>query len=125
MPKQAGQHTSWVCPKQHLALCIKAACSRNKTRVKVASIVERAVPGAVLPPAAPSYEIAILAVQKRLWAGYHGVGIASQAIAGPASTEESTAATLIILNFVIRTSSWFWKRESLSLAATAGSTLSF
>ena len=32
------------------------------TRVKVASIVERAVPSAVLPPAAPSYEIAILAV---------------------------------------------------------------
>src|ERR1700722_1945747 len=62
MPKQAGQHTSWVCPKQHLALCIKAAVSRNKTRVKVASIVERAVPSAVLPPAAPSYEIAILAV---------------------------------------------------------------
>ena len=68
---------------------------------------------------------ACLVAQKRLWAGYHGVGIASQAIAGPASTEESTAATLIILNFVIRTSSWFWKRESLSLAATAGSTLSF
>src|ERR1700733_13832387 len=62
MPTQAGQITSWVCPKQYLTLCIKAAFSRNITRVKVASIVERAVPSAVLPPAAPSYEIAVLAV---------------------------------------------------------------
>jgi hypothetical protein len=62
MPKQAGQITSWVCPKQHLALCIKAAFSRNITRVKVASIVERAVPTASLSPFAPSYVIAILAV---------------------------------------------------------------
>ena len=61
-PCQAGQITSWVCPKQYLALCIKAAFSRNITRVKIASIVERAVPSAVLSPAAPSYEIAILAV---------------------------------------------------------------
>ena len=54
--------SSWVCPKQYLALCIKAAFSRNITRVKVASIVERGVPSAVLPPAAPSYEIAIFAM---------------------------------------------------------------
>ena len=62
MPKQAGQITSWVCPKQYLALRIKAAFSRNITRVKVASIVERAVPTASLSPFAPSYVIAILAV---------------------------------------------------------------
>jgi hypothetical protein len=54
--------TSWVCPKQYLALCIKAAFSRNITRVKVASIVERGVPSALPPPAAPSCVIAILAV---------------------------------------------------------------
>ena len=62
MPKQAGQITSWVCPKQYLALCIKAAFSRNITRVKVASIVERAVPTASLPPFRPFDVIAIFAV---------------------------------------------------------------
>ena len=41
---------------------ITAAFSRNITRVKVASIVERAVPTASLPPFAPGYVIAILAV---------------------------------------------------------------
>ena len=62
MPKQVGQITSWVCPKPYVALCSKAAFWRNITRVEVTGIVERAVPSAVLPPAAPSYEIAILAV---------------------------------------------------------------
>jgi hypothetical protein len=62
MPKHTGQITSWVCPKQYLALCIKAAFSRNKMRVKVASIVERAVPTASLPPFRPFDIIAILAV---------------------------------------------------------------
>jgi hypothetical protein len=63
MPKQAGQITSWMRPKQYLALCIKAAFSRNITRVKVAGIVERAVPTAVPPPTAPSCVIAILAME--------------------------------------------------------------
>src|ERR1700739_131041 len=63
MPKRAGQIPSLVCPKQYLALCIKATFSRNITRVKVASIVERAVPTAVPPPAAPKCVIAILAVE--------------------------------------------------------------
>ena len=63
MPKQAGQMiTSWVCPKQYLALCIKAAFSRFITRVKVASIVERAVPTASLSPFRPRDVIAILAM---------------------------------------------------------------
>ena len=62
MPKQAGQITSRVRPKQYLALCIKAAFSRNITRVKVASVVERAVPTASLPPFRPFDVIAILAV---------------------------------------------------------------
>jgi hypothetical protein len=61
-PKKAGQITSWVRPKQYLALCIKAAFSRNITRVKVASVVERAVPTASLPPFRPFDVIAILAV---------------------------------------------------------------
>jgi hypothetical protein len=54
--------TSWVCPKQYLTLRIKAAFSRNITRVKVAGIVERAVPTASLPPFRPFDVIAILAV---------------------------------------------------------------
>jgi hypothetical protein len=59
----AGQMiTSWVCPKQYLALCIKAAFSRYKARVMPASIVERAVPTASLPPFRPFDIIAILAV---------------------------------------------------------------
>src|ERR1700722_7870588 len=62
MPKQAGQITSRVRPKQYLALCIKAAFSRNITRVKVASIVERAVPTASLSPFRPLDVIAIFAV---------------------------------------------------------------
>src|SRR5580692_8036955 len=53
---------SWVCPKQYLTLRIKAAFSRNITRVKVAGIVERAVPTASLPPFRPFDVIAILAV---------------------------------------------------------------
>src|ERR1700722_1559561 len=62
MPKQAEQITSLVCPKQYLALCIKAAFSRNITWIKIASIVERAVPTASLPPFRPFEVIAILAV---------------------------------------------------------------
>jgi hypothetical protein len=61
-PRKPETITSWVCPKQYLAPCIKAAFSRNITRVKVASVVERAVPTASLSPFAPSYVIAILAV---------------------------------------------------------------
>jgi hypothetical protein len=45
-----------------LAPRVTSAFSRNITRVKVASIVERAVPTASLSPFAPSYVIAILAV---------------------------------------------------------------
>jgi hypothetical protein len=59
---QAGQITSLVCPKQYLAPCIKAAFSRNITLIKVASIFERAVPTASLPPFRPFEVIAILAV---------------------------------------------------------------
>lgn len=52
--------TSWMCPKQYLALRIKAAFSRDKARVTPASIVERAVPSASLSPFAPGDVIAIL-----------------------------------------------------------------
>jgi hypothetical protein len=54
--------TSWVCPKQYLAARIEAAFSRYKARVTPASVVERAVPGASLPPFGPFDVIAILAV---------------------------------------------------------------
>ena len=54
--------TSWVCPKQYLALRIKAAFSRYKARVTPASIVERTVPTASLSPFRPFDVIAILAV---------------------------------------------------------------
>jgi hypothetical protein len=54
--------TSWVCPKQYLALYIKAAFSRYIVGVTPASIVELAVPTASPPPAAPGEIIAILAV---------------------------------------------------------------
>jgi hypothetical protein len=63
MPTQAGQMiASWVCPKQYLALYIKAAFSRYKAGVIPARIVERAVPGTALSPFAPGDIIAILAV---------------------------------------------------------------
>ena len=62
-PLQARQMiTSWVCPKQYLALCTKAAFSRHIARVTRACIVERAVPTASPPPSAPGDVIAILAV---------------------------------------------------------------
>jgi hypothetical protein len=53
---------SWVCPKQYLALRIKAAFSRYIAGVMPAGIVELAVPTASLPPLAPGDVIAILAV---------------------------------------------------------------
>src|ERR1700693_6169667 len=61
MPKQAGQTiTSWVCP---------AAFSRHIAWVMPASIVERAVPSAMLPPGTPCHVIAILAVGISCFAG--------------------------------------------------------
>jgi len=47
-----------------------------------------------------------LVAQKMLWAGWPGE-ITCRAIAGAASTEESTAAAPISLNFVMRSSRWF------------------
>ena len=62
-PLQARQMiASWVRPKKYLALCIKAAFSRYEARIMPASIVERAVPTASLPPFGPGDVIAILAV---------------------------------------------------------------
>lgn len=52
----------WMCPKQYLASRIKAAFSRYKARVMPASIVERAVPTASLPPFRPCDVIAVLTV---------------------------------------------------------------
>jgi hypothetical protein len=54
--------TSWVCPKQYLALCTKTAFCWYIARVTPACIVERAVPTASPPPSAPGDVIAILAV---------------------------------------------------------------
>jgi len=54
--------TSWVGPKQYLALRVKAAFAGYKARVEQASIVERAVPSASLSPFAPGDVIAVLAV---------------------------------------------------------------
>jgi len=60
---QAAQMvTSSVRPKQNLALLIEAAFSRYEGWVVKAGIVERAVPRTSLPPFAPGYVVAILAV---------------------------------------------------------------
>jgi hypothetical protein len=53
---------SRVCSKQYLALSVKAAFSRYVARIMPASIVERAVPTASLPPFRPFDVIAIFAV---------------------------------------------------------------
>ena len=55
--------TSWMCPKQDLALRIKTAFSRYEPGVTQASIIERTVPSASLSPFRPCDVVAILAVR--------------------------------------------------------------
>ncbi|HLX15724.1 MAG TPA: hypothetical protein VKS24_11015 [Bradyrhizobium sp.] len=60
---QAAQTvTLRVRAKQNLAPPIKGAFARYEAWIEVASIVERGVPSTALPPFAPGYVIAILAV---------------------------------------------------------------
>ena len=54
--------TSWVRPKQHLAVLIKAAFSRYEAGIEQAGIIEATIPSTSLAPFAPGYVIAILAV---------------------------------------------------------------
>jgi hypothetical protein len=54
--------TSWVRPKQHLAVLIKAAFSRYEAGIEQAGIIKGAVPTTSLSPFAPGDVIAILAV---------------------------------------------------------------
>jgi hypothetical protein len=55
--------TSWVRPKQDLAVRIEAAFPRDKAGVVYAGIIQGAVPGTPLPPFAPGYVIAVSAVR--------------------------------------------------------------
>ena len=79
--------TSWMCPKQDLALRIKTAFSRYEPGVTQASIIERTVPSASLSPFRPCDVVAILAVRISRFPGR-----TKDALSGAAWTGDYVAA---------------------------------